>query len=327
MDFIDTLDPELGAALRTFPAENINWRDLPATRDAFERQLAALRRNAPDSPHVVKEDRQVPGPPRAPDVPIRIYRPVDRGGPLPCLVWAHGGGYVLGNIARTDLAMQRIALAVDCAVVSIEYRLAPEHPFPAPLDDCSAALAWVGANATALDIDPRRIAVGGASAGGGLAAGLALLARDRGGPAIAFQFLIYPMLDDRTVNAAARAVTDPRVWNLTSNRNGWRAYLGGEPGGVDVSPYAAAARAIDLRDLPPAYLSVGTRDLFVDEDIAYAGRLIAAGVAAELHVYPGAFHGAEVLVPMAALSRRLVADQDEALKRALHPAPAPGAGA
>lgn len=184
----------------------------------------------------------------------------------------------------------------------------------------------MGANATALGIDPRRIAVGGASAGGGLAAGLALLARDRGGPAIAFQFLIYPMLDDRTVAAAARAVTDPRVWNLAANRNGWRAYLGDEPGGADVSPYAAAARATDLRNLPPAYLSVGTRDLFVDEDIAYAQRLLAAEVAVELHVYPGAFHGAEVLVPTAALSRRMVTDQDEALKRALQPAPVPGTG-
>lgn len=158
-------------------------------------------------------------------MPIRIYRPAGHGSPLPCLVWAHGGGYVLGNIARTDLAMQRIVLAVGCAVVSVEYRLAPEHPFPAPLEDCYATLTWTIAYAAALGIDPHRVAVGGASAGGGLAAGLALLARDRREVAIAFQFLVYPMLDDRTVVASSRAVTDPRVWNLAANRNGWRAYL------------------------------------------------------------------------------------------------------
>jgi acetyl esterase/lipase len=326
MEFIASLDPELAAALRTFPADEIDWQDLPATRAAFDRRLAAARASLPDSPRVAKEDRRIPGPPGGPAVTVRIYRPRDAATALPCLVWAHGGGFVLGNIARTDLAMQRIVEAAGCAVVSVEYRLAPEHPFPAPLDDCYAALAWAGANATALGIDPGRIAVGGASAGGGLAAGLALLARDRGGPAVAFQFLIYPMLDDRTVGGGARTVTDPRVWNLAANRNGWRAYLGDEPGGAGVSPYAAAARETDLRGLPPAYLSVGTRDLFVDEDIAYAQRLVAAGVPAELHVYPGAFHGAEVLVPTATLSRRMVADQDEALKRALHPVPAPVAG-
>ena len=322
MDFSAKLDPELAVALRTFPAENINWQDLPATRSAFELQFTAMRRDFPDSARVVKEDRQIPGPPGAPDVPIRIYRPADHGGPLPCLVWAHGGGYVLGNIARTDLAMQRIVLAVDCAVVSVEYRLAPEHPFPAPLEDCYAALTWTIAHAATLGIDPHRVAVGGASAGGGLAAGLALLARDRREVAIACQFLVYPMLDDRTVIASSRAVTDPRVWNLAANRNGWRAYLGAEPGGADVSPYAAAARAEDLRNLPPAYISVGTQDLFVDEDIAFAQQLIAADVPVELHVYPGAFHGAEVLVPSAALSRRMIADQDAALRRALH-APSP----
>jgi acetyl esterase/lipase len=323
MDFTDKLDPELAAALQTFPAEGINWQDLPATRSAFEQQLEAMRRDFPDSPHVVKEDRIVPGRAGSPDVPVRIYRPIGSGDSLPCLVWAHGGGYVLGSIARTDLGMQRIVEVVGCTVVSVEYRLAPEHPFPAPLEDCYAALTWTVDHAAGLGIDARRVAVGGASAGGGLAAGLALLARDRGEVPIAFQFLVYPMLDDRNVVFSNRAVTDPRVWNLTSNRNGWRAYLAAEPGGDAISPYAAAARGTDLRNLPPAYVSVGTQDLFVDEDIAYAQRLIAADVPVELHVYPGAFHGAEVLVPAAALSQRMLVDQDQALKRVLHPPSAP----
>jgi len=319
MAFIDRLDPELAVVLRTFPAEDINWHDLPATRGAFERRLEAMRRDSPDSPHVIKEDRFAPGPAGAPDVPVRVYRPHDNDAALPCLIWAHGGGYVLGSIARTDLAMQRIVEFVGCTVVSVEYRLAPEHPFPAPLDDCYAALTWAVGHAATLGIDPGRVAVGGASAGGGRAAALALLARDRGEVSIAFQFLVYPMLDDRTISPSSRAVTDPRVWNLASNRNGWRAYLGTEPGGATVSPYAAAARGTDLRDLPPAYISVGTQDLFVDEDIAYAQRLITSEVPVELHVYPGVFHGAEVLVPAAALSQRMIADQDRALKWALHP--------
>jgi acetyl esterase/lipase len=213
--------------------------------------------------------------------------------------------------------MQRLVVAVGCAVVSVEYRLAPEHPFPAPLEDCYAALTWTTAQAATLGIDPHRVAVGGASAGGGLAAGLALLARDRREVAIAFQFLIYPMLDDRTVTPSSRAVTDPRVWNLAANRNGWRAYLGTEPGGAEVSPYAAPARGEDLRNLPPAYISVGTHDLFFAEDVAFTQQLTAADVPVELHAYPGAFHGAEVLVPSAALSRRMIADQEDALRRAL----------
>lgn len=319
MGFIDELDPELAAALQTFPPEDINWQDLPATRRTFEQRLAVARSAIPDSPHVIMEDRIVPGPAESPDVAVRVSRPVGNRDILPCLVWAHGGGYVVGSVGRTDLRMQRIVEMAECVVVSVAYRLAPEHPFPAPLEDCYAALAWTASNARSLGIDPGRIAVGGASAGGGLAAGLALLARDRGEIPVAFQFLIYPMLDDRTVNPSIRSVTDPRVWNVASNRNGWRAYLGTEPGGEDVSPYAAPARATHLLDLPPAYISVGTGDHFADEDIAYAQRLIGAGVRVELHVYPGAFHGAETLVPTAALSQRMLADQDGALKRALHP--------
>ena len=174
------------------------------------------------------------------------------------------------------------------------------------------------AHAGDLGVDPARIAIGGASAGGGLTAGLALLARDRHEVHVAFQLLIYPMIDDRNVTPASYAITDPRVWHRESNRLGWNAYLGRDGGGENVSPYAAATRATDLANLPPAYIPVGALDLFIDENIEYAQRLIQAGVPTELHVYPGAFHGFDMLAPSAAVSKKFKADRDHALTRALH---------
>jgi acetyl esterase/lipase len=206
----------------------------------------------------------------------------------------------------------------QCVVASVEYRLAPEHPFPAPVEDCYAALKWLSARSAELGVNRSRIAVGGASAGGGLAAGLALLTRDRAEVEVTFQLLIYPMIDDRNVAPASETVPDTFVWTRENNRMGWRAYLGREPGGADVSPYAAAARATDLTGLPPAYIPVGDLDLFLDENITYAQRLLAAGVPTELHVYPGAFHGFNGFVPSAEISRRFNADRDSALKRMLH---------
>jgi acetyl esterase/lipase len=320
MDFIATLDPELAAGLQSIPIPDpINWQDLPSTRAALGEMMAALTAGLQDSPNVVKEDRTVPGPEGAPEVPIRVYRPGEAAGPLPCLFWIHGGGMVLGTIEADDHPMQQLVETVGCVAVSVEYRLAPEHPFPAPLEDCYAALRWTHQHAAEIGADQSRIAVGGGSAGGGLAASLALLARDRGEVPLAFQWLIYPMLNDRNITPSSRAITDPRTWNRESNLNGWRAYLGVEPGSEGVSPYASPARAADLSDLPPAYIQVGSQDLFLDEDAEYAQRLARAGVPVELHVYPGAFHGSEALVPAAALSRRMLADRIEALRRALHP--------
>jgi acetyl esterase/lipase len=235
------------------------------------------------------------------------------------ILYLHGGGYVMGSFEMDDAKFDRYCQDFGCVGVSVEYRLAPEHPFPAPVEDCYAALEWTHAQAAELGIDPTRIAVGGASAGGGLAAGLVLLARDRGDVPVAFQWLIYPMLDDRNRTPSSHAITDRRVWNREANLFGWRAYLGREPGSERVSPYAAPARATELSNLPPAYIPVGSQDLFLDEAADYALRLARAGVPVELHVYPGAFHGSELFAPAAALSRRMVADRVAALKRALHP--------
>jgi acetyl esterase/lipase len=251
---------------------------------------------------------------------VRIYQPAGRAAMLPALLWIHGGGYVIGSVEADDLRMRRLAAAVDCVVVSVEYRLAPEHPFPAALEDCYAALKWLSIHAADLGIDRARIAIGGASAGGGLAASLALLARDRAEVTVAFQLLIYPMIDDRNIAQAGDTVPDTLLWTRENNRAGWRAYLGRDIDGEDVSPYAAASRAIDVSGLPPAYISLGELDLFLNEDIAYAQRLMDAGVPTELHVYRGAYHGFDTLAPSSGVARRFIADRDSALMRALrHP--------
>jgi acetyl esterase/lipase len=263
-------------------------------------------------------DKRVPGPVGAPDVFVRIYQPMDRPSTLPALLWIHGGGYVLGSVERDDLLAKHLARVGQCVVASVEYRLAPEHPFPAPVEDCYAALKWLSAQSTELGVNKARIAIGGASAGGGLAAGLAVLTRDRAEVEVAFQLLIYPMIDDRNIAPASATVPDTFVWTRENNLMGWRAYLGREPGGTDVSPYAAAARTTDLKGLPPAYIPVGDLDLFLDENMTYAQRLLAAGVPTELHVYPGAFHGFNGFVPNAEISRRFNTERDNVLKRMLH---------
>lgn len=314
------MDAELIAAYQKVPVEGLmDWDDLPATREFFARMHRRLTAGIPDSENVIKEDRSVPGSRGTPEVPIRTYRPTGNPGTLPGVLWIHGGGYVRGSVEEDDLVCQHMAEEVGCVVISVEYRLAPEHPFPAPMNDCYAALEWMANNAHELGIDPARIALTGPSAGGGLTAGLTLLARDRGEIPIAFQAPIYPMIDDRNATPSSRENGSSRLWSRKYNENGWRAYVGEKAGGEDVSPYAAATRATDLSGLPPAYVAVGTLDVFLDENIAYARRLIEAGVPTELHVYPGLFHGSDIFMPSATSSRKFIADRDEALKKALHP--------
>lgn len=321
MTMTHRLDPELAAPLETWlNATNggINLHDIPAARKTMDELAAVQLARAQPIEGVNTQDRQAPGPQGAPEVFVRVYQPTDRPATLPALLWIHGGGYVLGSVERDDLLAKHLARVGQCVVASVEYRLAPEHPFPAPVEDCYAALKWLSAHSAELGVNKARIAIGGASAGGGLAAGLALLARDRAEVEVAFQLLIYPMIDDRNIAPASETITDTFVWSRENNRMGWRAYLGHEPGGTDVSPYAAAARATDLRGLPPAYIPVGDLDLFLDENITYAQRLLAADVPTELHVYPGAFHGFNGFVPNATVSRRFNSDRDNALKRMLH---------
>ena len=319
MNFIDQLDPELRVAVEKLPTDRpMNLNDIPKARAGMKKMVTAMLADLPAVEGVTSQDRSVPGSQGDPAVRIRVYRPNDQPSKLPALYWIHGGGYVMGDIEQDDRLMKQLVKRIGCVAVSVDYRLAPEHPFPAPVEDCYAGLKWLFAHADELGIEPARIAIGGASGVGGLAAGLALLARDRGEVQVAFQLLIYPMIDDRNVTPASYAITDPRMWNRECNLLGWKAYLGRDGGGADVSPYAAATRATDLANLPPAYIPVGALDLFVDENIEYAQRLIQAGVPTELHVYPGAFHGFDLFAPSARGSKQFKADRDDALKRALH---------
>jgi len=249
---------------------------------------------------------------------VRLYRPRSARASSPCLYWMHGGGLVLGNVAMDDARCVEIVEQLNIVVASVEYRLAPASPYPVPLDDCYAGLEWLIGSAEALGLAADRIAIGGGSAGGGLAAGLALLARDRGQLHPCFQLLRYPMIDDRNSTGSSHEVTDMRVWNRSANLVGWGAYLGDAAGSAVVPQYAAAARATDLTGLPPAIVTVGELDMFLDEDIEYAQRLLAAGVSTELHVYGKCVHGSDALVPHAEASQRWKRDELAALDRALN---------
>lgn len=258
-----------------------------------------------------------PGPAGAPDVPLLICRPAGVAAPVACLYYIHGGGMIIGDSRAGLPSALDHAAELNLAVVSVDYRLAPETPHPGPVEDCYAGLSWTAAHAAELGIDPARVIVGGGSAGGGLAAAVALLARDRGGPALAGQLLICPMLDDRNDTPSSWQMAGLGVWDRTANEVGWTALLGAARGGPDVSPYAAPARATDLSGLPPAFIDVGSAETFRDEDVAYATRIWQAGGSAELHVWPGGFHGFAGLMPGASVSRAAVAAQRDWLRRLL----------
>jgi acetyl esterase/lipase len=262
--------------------------------------------------------RTVPGPAGAPDVSLLICRPAAAAAPVAAMYFMHGGGMIFGDNRSGGLVnMLDHAAELGIAIVSVDYRLAPETPYPGPVEDCYAGLVWTAANATELGLDPARLVAGGASAGGGLAAAVALLARDRGGPALAGQFLACPMLDDRNNTPSSYQMAGRGVWDRATNEVGWTALLGDARGGPDVSPYAAPARATDLSGLPPAFIDVGSAETFRDEDVAYASRIWQAGGRAELHVWPGGSHGFVSMVPDAEISRGAVAAQRGWLRRLL----------
>lgn len=319
-DLSELLDTDLKGPIKTMLAQMppMSFDDLPAARAAAKEMTAAMKMEMPVIPGVITEDRTVPGPKGSPNVAVRLYRPEKLPGPLPTLLWIHGGGYMFGDLDQEDLIAKQFALAAECEVVSVEYRLAPENPYPAPLEDCYAALKWLSNQASELGIDRSRIAIGGASAGGGLAAGLALLARDRAEVNPVFQLLVYPMINDCNIAPASDVLPDTLFWTRESNLIGWRSYLCCEPGGEGISCYAAASRALELAGLPPAYITVGDLDLFAQEDIEYSRRLIEAGVLTELHVYPGGCHAFDMMVPDADITKRFTTDIHRALKRALH---------
>ena len=284
---IQDLDPEIAAAVGAIELAGMSLETLPLYRQTFS--------EVPLSDRVVRTDRTVPGDPA---VPVRVHRASDASGVLPCVYGIHGGGYVLGSYAMEDARFDRWCPELGIVGVSVEYRLAPETPYPGPLEDCYTGLKWVYDNADELGVDRSSIGIGGISAGGGLAAALALLVRDRGEIPLAFQLLDCPMLDDRQQTPSSK-LDGLAVWSRETNTFGWRCYLGDLYGTDDVPYTAAPARCRDLSGLPPAFVSVGTVDGFRDEDIDYAVRLNQAGVPCELHVYPGAPHGYQVAVDSA----------------------------
>jgi acetyl esterase/lipase len=240
-------------------------------------------------------------------VGVRLFRPAGVTGPGPALLWMHGGGYVIGNAAQDDAVCRRFARELGATVASVEYRLAPEYPYPIPVEDCYSALTWLAGLPA---VDRERVAIGGASGGGGLTAALAFMARDRGEIEVAAQLLVYPMLDDRSVEGPA--APGYRLWNQSSNKFGWDSYLGDADREV-----AVPARRKDLSGLPPAWIGVGTLDLFHDEDLAYAERLRAAGVPCEVEVVPGAFHGFDAIAAKTAVAQLFFSSQCAALRQAL----------
>jgi acetyl esterase/lipase len=299
---MDVMDPELEAFIPLFPRADLT--DPVAERKRLAELAAAVP--TPDAAGMEIEDRMVPA---DPDVAVRIYRPNPAQG---AIVWLHGGGWVTGDLDTDRAWATRLAEGSGAVVISVGYRRAPEDRFPAALDDAYAVLTWTAEHATELGIDSQRIAVGGHSCGAGLAAAVALRARDQQGPPICFQLLNQPELDDRQETWSQQHFTDTPWMNRDTVATSWRHYLGSQP----ATPYAAPARATDLSDLPPAYIATAEFDPLRDEDIAYALRLMQAGVSVELHQWPGTFHGSQAILS-AEVSQRQLAELGAALRRAL----------
>ena len=312
------IDPELTAVLDFMPV--IGLEDPVAARREFEKLLVAMRTPLPEAELLDIEDRLIPGLEGDPEVSVRVYRPkaaaARPAAAVPGVLLIHGGGFVIGSVEAEHAVAVMTAANLGAVLVSVDYRLAPEHPYPAGLHDCYAALTFLHAESSALGVDPERVALLGTSAGGGLAAATALLARDRGGPPVCFQMLHIPELDDRLETPSMRTFVDSPLWNRPLAVKSWEFYLGALAGKDDVPVYAAPARATDLAGLPPAYVSTAENDPLRDEGIAYALGMLQAGVSVELHQFPGTFHGS-ALVPTAAVSRRAAQEASVVLRRAL----------
>ena len=314
MSTLHLVDPELLPILEAAPDMGVSTEKLPAARAAIAAMTEMGLEQA--DPRVTLTEWLAPGYNGGPDVRVVLYKPDDLTDGAPVVFQIHGGGYLFGTAELGDPRNRAMARAVGCAVASVEYRLAPETVFPGGLDDCYAGLVWLHGHAAALGLDPKRIAIRGESAGGGLAAALAVMARDLGGPAVCFQLLVYPMLDDRTLNAAENPFTGEFIWDRASNRFAWESWLGMPPGTDTVPALGAPARTADLAGLPPTCITTAALDLFVDENLEYARRLIRVGVPTEVYLAPGAFHGFDAMAPESDVAKRFTACGDQALKRA-----------
>ena len=310
------MDPELAAMVKVMP--RLDLSDLDTTRSAARSMIETQtpRGAAGILAPGVEWTQEMLSLADGRSMPCRVYRPASANGRSAALVFIHGGGFVTGGLEDEHIRCMRYAAGVGCLVIALTYRLAPEHPWPAAFEDCYQALDAVLARADDLGIDPGRVALGGISAGGALAAGLAQRTRDVGGPALSFQLLLYPVLDDRLATVSARRYTDAPWWDARHCAMMWDYYLGPRR---DVDrPYAAPGRTKDLAGLPPAHILVAELDALRDEAIEYATRLNEAGVSVELHQYAGTFHGFDGLIGPE-LCARAMAEQVAILRSALHP--------
>lgn len=308
-------DPEIEEQAREFPrfdfADAAGTRALVAELDAAAAADGFVRST---DERILETERTIPGPGGEHEIPIRIYMPKDRTQPGPAFLNFHGGGFVIGDLESEHDRCLVMAAKGGAVSIGVDYRLAPENPFPAGVEDCYAALDWAAAHASELNIDPSKIVVGGGSAGGNLSAAVAIMARDRNGPQLALQMLIYPVIDDRCETSSMANSDNTYIWNRQNSLDMWDHYIGKDRAAV--SPYAAPARAEDLSGLPPAYLMTCEHDPLRDEALLYAMRLMAAGVPVEIHNYPGTVHGFEFLID-SVVSTRAVNDGVGAFLRAV----------
>ena len=312
------VNPEFLPILEKMPFfDGLSSLSLPEVREVFLTSVRLIEgRPLPD---VITREEYVPGLNNAPDVRVVVYTPREVQPNAPAMVYIHGGGLVSGHPEVDDPKCQKLASDLGFQIFSVDYRLAPEVKYPGAIEDCYAVLKWVHENASKLGISRDKVVVAGESAGGGLSAALSLMARDKKEYKLAFQLLIYPMLDDRTaINSDPGANFGEFVWTRSANKYAWQAYLGDKAGGPQTPPYAAAGRATDLAGLPPTFIGVGSMDLFLKEDLDYATRLMAAAVPTEVMVVPGAYHVFDMYVPDAELSRRFMDAYCAALKRTLN---------
>lgn len=315
MSALDRIDPALRPSLdqvqTMFPGGLNTVDDLTARRSALSNLSDVLPGS--DNRRVIKENRTIPGIDGSDDLTVRIYRPADRTGLLPGIYNIHGGGMIMGTAESDDPLAEQLCTELQAVVVSVDYRVAPENPHPAPIEDCYAGYTWMLANADELGFVRDRVAIHSVSAGGGLTLGLALLARDRGSTLPRLQMALSPMVDPANDTPSSHEITDLDTWDRSTNIKAWQWYLNGR----EPDAYAAPAHASDLTGLPPTFIDVGTVDLFRDEDIRFATRLMQAGVHTELAVYPGVFHGAESIAPNAPVAQQMRTRRIETLRRAL----------
>jgi acetyl esterase/lipase len=310
------MDPELLAALRRSgpvgePGPAVG--DVESRRKNLTAGMAGAAAAREHVPGIERTDVSIATPDGA-ELRLSYYSSATGDAPGSAVLYLHGGGFIVSLSPIYDGLMRNYTKRTGVPILLVDYRVAPEHPHPIPVEDCYTALCWLADNATELGVDPKRIAVMGESAGGGLAAGVALLARDRGGPALAQQLLIYAMLDDRTTGPDPQLPPEYLVFGYDDNRTGWDALLGAQRPRDDVSPYAAPARAPDLSGLPATYIDVGDLDVLRDESIEYARRLMAAGIPTELHVIPGLPHGFDMLAPDAVVTQQVIETRLRRLK-------------